>query len=200
MNKKQQYNSDIEALEAFNAGEESAFNYLYHTHYSYVFDFVSKRLNFNKPMAREITSHAFTNFYRSAGKFDMRYKIKLDTFLCKIADNLIIDSHRKLERRIEGRSLPLSFYQKDSGELMIADNIYPSPESIVDRKIINKILHSKIASLDSVSNKILTYFYKDELSYQEICIRLDLPLHSVKARLFRARKKLSHSLINSGIW
>ncbi len=199
MKKNDKFNTDIEAVKAFTDGDESAFNYLYNKHYTYVYDFASKRLNYNKCLAGDISSQTFVNFYRYAGRFNIHYNIKLGSFLCEIANNLIIDNYRKLQRRVEAKSHSLSIHQSDSGELLISDNPYQSPENILNRKMTNTILYTQIDKLDAMSNKILIYFYKDELSYLEICSKLDLPLHLVKTKLFRAKKKLRSSLINSGL-
>jgi RNA polymerase sigma-70 factor (ECF subfamily) len=40
--------------------------------------------------------------------------------------------------------------------------------------------------------------YFDELSYEEIALKLDLPIGTVKAQLFRARELLFNILKSSG--
>ncbi|GEM_PF-6059477 len=199
MKRKEKFSSDIDAVKAFTEGDQSAFNYLYHKHYTYVYDFASKRLNYNKGLASDISSQTFVNFYKYAGRFNIHYNIKLGSFLCEIANNLIIDNYRKLQRQVELNGYSLSACQNDSGELTIRDTSCLSPEKILDRKIVSTILYSQIAKLDTISNKILIYFYKEEMTYQEICTKLDLPLHLVKTKLFRAKQKLRCSLRNSGL-
>lgn len=197
--RKDKFTSDIDAVKAFTSGDQSAFNYLYHKHYTYVYDFASKRLNYNKGLASDISSQTFVNFYRYAGRFNVQYNIKLGTFLCEIANNLIIDNYRKLQRQVESNACSLTSQQNDFGELTISDSSMLLPDKILDRKMINSILYSQIAKLDALSNKIVVYFYKEEMSYQEICNKLDLPLHLVKTKLFRAKQKLRVSLKNSGL-
>ncbi|PWG81786.1 RNA polymerase sigma factor [Pararcticibacter amylolyticus] len=191
--------TDSEAVKAFTSGDQSAFRYLYHKHYKYVYDFASKRLNYNKDLAGEISSQTFVNFYKYAGRFDIDYDIKVSSFLCEIANNLIIDNYRKLQRRVESKACALSTFQNDADELFAMNSSSQSPDNILDRKLIDRLLYSQIARLDPLSNKIVTYFYKEEMTYQEICTKLELPLHLVKTKLFRAKKKLRSYLINSGL-
>lgn len=191
--------TDTEAVKAFTSGDQSAFRFLYQKHYKYVYDFASKRLNYNKELASEISSQTFVNFYKYAGRFNSDYNIKVSSFLCEIANNLIIDNYRKLQRRVEARAFSLSDTDNNIEDMVPGTNQGQSPDNLLDRKLTYRILYSQIAKLDDVSHQIILYFYKEELSYQEICEKLDLPLHLVKTKLFRAKKKLRSYLLNSGL-
>ncbi|WP_374164767.1 RNA polymerase sigma factor [Arcticibacter sp. MXS-1] len=191
--------TDNEAVKAFTSGDQYAFRFLYQKHYKYVYDFASKRLNYDKELASEISSQTFVNFYKYAGRFNSDYNIKVSSFLCEIANNLIIDNYRKLQRRVEARAYSLSDTENSIEDLILPTNQGQAPDTLLDRKMTYRILYSQIAKLDNVSHQIILYFYKDELSYQEICEKLDLPLHLVKTKLFRAKKKLRSYLLNSGL-
>lgn len=191
--------SDNEAVVAFVGGDQRAFRHLYNKHYKYVNDYVCKKLNFNKELAREITSQTFVNFYRYAGNFKVEFNVKVSSFLCEIANNLIIDNYRKSRRSVEFNSFSLSDDALDVEHLMLDKCSLSSPEYLLDRKMKYTILYNHLNRLDPLSYQIVLYFYKEELSYQEICTRLDLPLHLVKTKLFRAKKKLKSYLLNTEI-
>lgn len=198
-NSKTKTYSDNEAIKAFIAGDQRAFRYLYNKHYKYVFDYASKKLNFNKDLAGEISSQTFVNFYKYAARYDTQYNVKVSSFLCEIVNNLIIDNYRRSQRSVECKSLSLSAVNVDHEDFNISNCSSTSPDHLLDKKLSYRILYSQIERLDEISNKIVTYFYKEEMSYQEICDKLDLPLHLVKTKLFRAKKKLRSYLINSGV-
>ncbi len=191
--------SDIDAIRAFLGGDQRAFRLLYNKHYKYVFDYASKRLNFNKELANEISSQTFVNFYRYASRYNTDYNVKVSSFLCEIANNLIIDNYRRQQRTVECNSFSLSAGNINNEELNISNCSTTAPDHLLDKKLSYNILYSQIDKLDAVSNKIIRYFYKDELSYQEICDKLELPLHLVKTKLFRAKKKLRTLLKDSGV-
>lgn len=58
-------------------------------------------------------------------------------------------------------------------------------------------LHRALAKLDESDRTILVLFHLDGMSYQQIVQALDLPLGTVKRRLFEARRKLRHLIDGS---
>lgn len=189
--------TDNEAVVAFVAGDQRAFRFLYNKHYKYVYDYTCKKLNYNSELAREIVSQTFVNFYKYASNYNTDFNIKVSSFLCEIANNLIIDNYRKTQRTVEANSFSLSCSDIEVDHLMLDKTSSSSPDYLLDRKMAHRILYTQIGRLDDVSHQIVLYFYRDELSYQEICSKLNLPLHSVKTKLFRAKKKLRSYLLNT---
>lgn len=55
-------------------------------------------------------------------------------------------------------------------------------------------LHRHIAALPAKYRLVVTLFYLQELSYQEIAQVLGVPLGTVKTHLFRARKRLKRQI------
>lgn len=73
--------------------------------------------------------------------------------------------------------------------LFSKDKVYPSPDSFYGAKEIEKT----IASLEEEYRVPFTMFL-DGYKYKEIADELDLPLGTVKSRIFFTRKKLEKSL------
>ncbi|HEY4391294.1 MAG TPA: sigma-70 family RNA polymerase sigma factor [Paenibacillus sp.] len=64
------------------------------------------------------------------------------------------------------------------------------PESDVERKIRNELLHQTINELKPEYRSVIFLYYIEEMSYREICLELILSEQVVAQRLARARKKL----------
>ncbi|NOY95549.1 MAG: sigma-70 family RNA polymerase sigma factor [Chlorobi bacterium] len=69
------------------------------------------------------------------------------------------------------------------------DKVYPSPDSFYSSKEINK-------SIDALEDEYRVPFtmFLDGFKYKEIAEELNLPLGTVKSRIFFTRKKLEKSL------
>lgn len=69
--------------------------------------------------------------------------------------------------------------------------------SMLDDEIA--IMHEELARLPLVEREALTLFYLQELSLNEVADVLELPLGTVKSRLFRARQLLRRELEAKGM-
>lgn len=59
-------------------------------------------------------------------------------------------------------------------------------------------LHHELTRLPVTEREVLTLFYLRELSLAEVAEALDIPVGTVKSRLFRARQLLRHELESKG--
>jgi RNA polymerase sigma-70 factor (ECF subfamily) len=60
-------------------------------------------------------------------------------------------------------------------------------------------VEQELARLPVVEREVLTLFYLQELSLDEVAELLDVPVGTVKSRLFRARRLLRREIENNGI-
>ena len=72
---------------------------------------------------------------------------------------------------------------------------FPSPHETVERKEGRLAVQRAIASLSEKNRLVVTLYYMDGLSYQEISNFLDVPVSTIKSRLHRARLQLKERLI-----
>ncbi len=117
----------------------------------------------------------------------MKYKIdqlqdssKLEAWLCRIATNIARDLIR--------RRLRNTFY-------METRNVYPnnqplSPETSLLQEEDKIMIKQKIKCLNPSYRQILYLKYYREMSCEEISTALNLPVGTVKSRLFNARQKI----------
>ena len=73
--------------------------------------------------------------------------------------------------------------------LFSTDKVYPGPDSFYSSKEINK-------TIDALEDEYKVPFtmFLDGYKYKEIAEELELPLGTVKSRIFFTRKKLEKSL------
>ncbi|MCK4574693.1 MAG: sigma-70 family RNA polymerase sigma factor, partial [candidate division Zixibacteria bacterium] len=78
-------------------------------------------------------------------------------------------------------------------EIEVADNSY-NPETDLVRKQQSISIEEAIGSLPEKYREVIEYRHKDDKSYEEIADLLNIPVGTVKARIFRARELLKKKL------
>jgi len=119
--------------------------------------------------------------YRDKFRPDTNFKAWMYT----IMKNTFINDYRrnvKTKKKFEGTS-------NDFHLMFSKDKVYPAPDSFYSTKEINK----NIDSLDKEYKVPFTMFLEG-YKYKEIANKLELPLGTVKSRIFFTRKKLVKSL------
>jgi RNA polymerase sigma-70 factor (ECF subfamily) len=71
----------------------------------------------------------------------------------------------------------------------------PSPRDLEEE---SRLVHEELARLPVVERDVLALFYLQELSLDELSQVLDIPVGTVKSRLFRARRLLRARLVEKG--
>jgi RNA polymerase sigma-70 factor (ECF subfamily) len=89
-----------------------------------------------------------------------------------------------LRRRVRGRAT----VQPLHADPLAKDCAQGEPSDDIDR------LREGLAQLDPAQRAVLSMFYLDEMSIQEIADACSVPLGTVKSRLFYARNHLKHIL------
>jgi RNA polymerase sigma factor (sigma-70 family) len=144
----------------------------------------------NREDALEITMDAFMKAYQHLARFDRKYRFS--TWIYSIAGNAAIDHLRR--RRLKTVSLdePLRFedseVQRDpEGPARTAAEVYEG------QQLIEKV-EAAIAQLPEQYARLLLLRHPAGKSYDEIATITQLPLGTVKNRIFRARAKLREIL------
>ncbi len=134
----------------------------------------------------DLVQEAFIKAFKALHTYSVNYAFS--TWLYKIASNHAIDYKRK--RRLVTTSLDKPMPSRD-GEVRqeVPDITYRPDRRIEDRQRVN-IIQDAIDSLPPKYNRVIVMRHQEEKSYIEIAEELDLPLGTVKAHIFRARKLL----------
>jgi RNA polymerase sigma-70 factor (ECF subfamily) len=165
------------------SGDVSAYASLVAKHKNLVFSIVLKILN-NREDAEEISQDVFLKAYQSLSTFER--KSKFSTWLYRIAYNAAISKTRK--KRVEMVAIEetvITNYSLDE----IGRNMNELEEN--DRQLI---LEKALQRLPEEDNLLITLFYKNENSIEEISDITGLSVSNVKVRLHRIRKKLYNEM------
>ena len=135
--------------------------------------------------AEDLTIEAFAKAFKNLGRFKQDYTFT--TWLFRIATNNAIDFLRK--KKLDTFSINTSYSNEDGTTLNIDiedQNLTPIESTIHAEEI--EFVHLLVTKLPSKYQRIVKLRYFEELSYEEIAIKLDTPLGTIKAQLHRARE------------
>jgi len=155
--------------------------------------FMLLKMTNNPTDAEDLTIEAFGKAFKNISVYEPKYAFS--TWLFKIASNNCIDFIRK--KRMYTISMDQSFGDENGTELnqlIPSKTRGPEDELIRDQKI--EIMRSVVDKLKPHYRTLVEMRYFEEFSYEEIAVSLDLPLGTVKAKLFRARDLLFNILKN----
>lgn len=132
-------------------------------------------------MAEDIAQDAFIKAYEKLSQYDEKYAFS--TWLYKIADSL---AYRQIKQR-----KPVS--DIDELQEFIADD-RPTASDEADKALAKNAVHKAIAKLPLDYRQVVTLYYWDNRSYEEIAEIIERPIGTVRTWLFRAKDQLRKEL------
>ena len=173
-------------------GDEKAFSDLLNMYREPLYLMLLKMTN-DPVEADDLTIEAFGKAFRSLHLYTPTHAFS--TWLFTIASNNCIDHIRKKRLQTVSINNMYNNVDEEQNEIQIAStNPNPEEEFITEQRI--KIMREAVQLLKPRYKKLVEMRYFEELSYEEISEKLDLPLGTVKAQLFRARDLLYNLLKN----
>ena len=140
-------------------------------------------------LARELSQEAFIRAWSALERFDPRYRFS--TWLFRIAHNLGIDQLRR--RRLHTVSLYRTDSDGDEVEVVVTD-LDKDPLGHLENRVLAEELRQVIDDLRPEYRELVLLRHFANLSYQEIAEFKDMPLGTVKNKLFRAHSVLRKAL------
>jgi RNA polymerase sigma-70 factor (ECF subfamily) len=141
----------------------------------------------------DVTQEVFIKVYNSLDRYSSDYKFS--TWLYRIAHNAAIDHirrHSKKEQSIEAEN------QEGTYQLQL-ESSRPNPEEVRERSEWRNEIEAVVKCLPAAYRELIELRHGKDLSYVEIAEITDLPLGTVKNRLFRAREMMRELLIERGL-
>jgi RNA polymerase sigma factor (sigma-70 family) len=178
---------DIELINKAKSGDQQAFAALMAKYRNAVFFTILKMIH-NRDDAEDILLVSFSKAFHNLENY--KEDFAFSTWLFKIATNNCIDFIRK--KKLLTTPLEGSVSDSDESEyrgVVVSDTNADPEESIIKEQKAAKMR----AIVDQLPDKYQTLIkmrYFEELSYEEIATKTDLPLGTVKAQLFRAKEAL----------
>ncbi len=189
VDKQKSSKSNSELIQRAIDGDETAYRQLLENYRGAIFNLLFKMVR-NKEETEDLVQEAFIKAFKALPSFNEEYAFS--TWLYKIAINNCIDHMRK--KRLKTYSINKPVRSKD-GEL---DREFPDTSMSPDKELLHdertRLIETAIDELPENYKTAILLRHRDEKSYEEIAQLLDIPLGTVKARIFRAREMLKKRL------
>ena len=185
--------SDEELVARARKGDRPAFAHLVDRHRASVFN-LTFRIVGNREDAEEAAQDVFVRAYRSLDRF--RGDARFATWLYRIAVNVSLSSVRRSRRDLSTTSLSEPEADDDGAPMQIPDTS-ANPAERFEQAEFREQVRNLVSSLPPVYSAVISMYHIQSLSYDEISEALELPIGTVKARLFRARAALRNLVFRS---
>jgi RNA polymerase sigma-70 factor, ECF subfamily len=181
--------SDEELVEACLAGDPSAFDILVGRWDRKIQGAIYRVLG-SEDDARDLCQEAFLKAYRGLGSF--KREARFSSWLYQIALNLCRD---RLRRR-RGRTM-VSLEELDEGGAHLPSS-RPSALDLVESRDLQRTVAAAVASLPEEQREVIVLKEYQGLTFLEIAEVLDVPISTVKTRLYRGLGHLRERLVREG--
>jgi RNA polymerase sigma-70 factor (ECF subfamily) len=181
--------TDEELVEACLAGDSSAFDVLVGRWGRKIQGAIYRVLG-SEDEARDLSQEAFLKAYRGLGSF--KREARFSSWLYQIALNLCRD---RLRRR-RGRTM-VSLDEVEEGSAAST----PSPPSaldLVESRDLQRTVAAAVAALPEDQREVIVLKEYQGLTFLEIAEVLDVPISTVKTRLYRGLGHLRERLVREG--
>jgi RNA polymerase sigma-70 factor (ECF subfamily) len=175
--------TDGELIATSISGREDCFEELVRRYQRPITGYVYRILN-NYDASLDVTQEVFIKVYNSLARYSSDYKFS--TWLYRIAHNAAIDYIRR--NSVSQQSLETE--NADGSFQLQIESRQPTPEQERERSEWRKEIEAVVKCLPVVYRELILLRHAQELSYDEIAEITNLPLGTVKNRLFRAREMM----------
>lgn len=183
---------DLILVEQAKMGNEKAFSSLLNRYRDSIYFMLLKMVN-NTSDAEDLTIEAFGKAFRFIDSFTPDYAFS--TWLFRIATNNCIDFIRKKQLSPS----PIDQAQEDIDNMTVnIQSDLPDPEERLINAQETAVLREIVSQLKPRYRKLIELRYFKEYSYEEIAAEMNLPIGTVKARLFRAKSLLFNIFAKTG--
>lgn len=164
-------------------GDSKAFALLVNRYKDLVFTLTIRMLK-NREEAEEVSQDTFIKVYKSLSKF--KGDSKFSTWIYKVAYNTCLDRIKRNKRHMN----EVAIDEFTEHQVKTIDNALDTLERDEQQQTIQDCLQL----LPSEDSFLLTLFYFEDLSLEEISKIVGIEANTVKVKLFRSRKKLASIL------
>lgn len=172
--------NNTELLVSLKRGDPKAYSIFIDQNKNLVFSLALRMLK-NREEAEEVAQDSFVKAFKSISTF--KGDSKLSTWVYKIVYYGCLDRLKKNKKLNSNISISEKFDIGDQEALSALDKMQQVELQVTVKNCIEK--------LSSEDGFILTLFYFEELSLEEISEIVDIVPNTLKVKIFRARKKLA---------
>ena len=175
---------DVALVNKAILGDQKAFSDLMTFYWPTIEGFFAMKLS-SKEDVEDLSIATFTKAFDKIKSYNSSYAFS--TWIQTIATNSLIDFFRKKEQKTISIDADV---KNEKGNLHEIEDLDTNPEFNFIQQQKNNQLFSLLEKLKPHYRELIVLRYLEELSYDEIAQKLNIPLGSVKAKLFRARDLL----------
>jgi len=180
---------DKELVKKTIKGDDKSFEMIVKKYQNPIINYIGRTLR-DTNLALEFTQEVFIKAYRSLHTYSPKFKFK--TWLFKIASNHVIDYWRK--RKIEYLSIDHPLKQDESFSPPQIESDAKQAYQELELKELGKKIEKALDLLPPKLRELFVCRHINELSYEEISEIKDLPVGTVKNRVFQAKEQLKNHL------
>jgi RNA polymerase sigma-70 factor (ECF subfamily) len=173
------YKGDRYYIERVLNGEVAVFSYIVDRYKDHAFN-LAFRICGNREEAEEASQDSFLKVFRSLKGF--RMKSSFSTWLYRIVYNTSVSYIRSKKKGV----LSLEDFPADAMDFA---GIY-STEAEAEDEYRNSLVNFALQKLDDEERGIISLYYYEEMSTEEIAEVTGISRSNIKVRLFRTRQKL----------
>ena len=166
-------------------GDNGAFEMIIRKYQQPLLGYVNRMLG-HREAALDFTQDVFVKAYSSLRSYKPSYKFS--TWLYKIASNLVIDHWRK--KKIPAFSLSEPLGHEDDGLTLEVPDGEPSVSRTFELAELQQRIETALERLPGHLRELFVWRHVNELSYEEMAEIKDLPLGTIKNRVFQAKEMI----------
>lgn len=171
-----------EIIKGCNENNPKAQNELYYMFYGYLLSISLKYIE-DRAEAEDIVQDCFIKIFNEFFKFNGQTKSELSSWLRTIVKNKSIDVYRK-NKKINNSEF------KD----YITEGINDDDEPLYD--LISPYLPNLIDNLSPQYRNVVTLFYLEDKSHDEISKLLNISVGTSKSNLFKGKAKIKENILS----
>jgi RNA polymerase sigma-70 factor (ECF subfamily) len=180
--------TDSDLIKACVPNNEEAFAILYQRYEKRVFQYLMTMMN-EAPLAEETLVEVMLAIWKCLHTFQEQSKVS--TWIFGIAHHKAVDALRKVTRQQRG-GMPL----EDIVETVESNE---NPLEDTQQKRMAALTNQALTTLSPDHREIVHMAFYEELSYPEIAELLDIPVNTVKSRVYYAKQQLKKHLQHQGL-
>src|SRR5437016_5207594 len=169
--------------------DDAAFDEIVRRHKNRIYSYVC-RMTKDAPDAEDLTQEVFIRAYQSMHAF--RHDAAVDTWLYRIATNLVIDRFRREKRAPQW--VPVDGEADETVLELPSTSREGDPLATAQLTELQGQVQRAIRSLPQKLRTVVVLHDMEGLSYEEVAETLGCPVGTVKSRLFNARLLLKRKL------
>lgn len=174
---------EVQIMAAVASGDTQAFERLYQVYEKRVFQYVSTFVR-DQAVAEEIVVDVMIAVWRGAYTFTNTSRVS--TWIFGIARHKALDALRKVIRS-EQETMELE-------NVAHLPNPAEGPLESIDRKQVAALTRQAISKLSREHQEVIRLVFYEELPYEEIATLLEIPVNTVKTRVYYAKQQLRQQL------